>query len=616
MANTFKKLLPLVLLFFLLAACAKPETAPAQAQKGDTVQEPTEKPADEPGDESGDQPGDEPGDEPGAQPQDEPAEPGTYFLPVMETTDVHGYIVNTDDNAVHYRMAYVADKVNDIRGRNGQYRKDRLLLLDGGDLYQGASISNLLSGKPIYVAMEMMEYDAVTVGNHEFDWGFENMVDADATLLDYEWSGTSSENLVPVLCANLYQNGSRVSSTRDYVIVEKSALSSQGGSVKVRIGVVGFAINYASSIMASKFAGQGYSIDENYAKANAMAAQLEESGQCDATVLLIHGAADDAAESLGSGSAFDLVLGGHSHYTQSGRASNGMPYLQGGRYCEHYAYADLRFVVGQEGKVSFSGVENMKTPSVSSSRDLHTSPGQNADDLEDDILAVSDQALSAISEQLNDVIGYINVGATSYTIDGSGGRAAVISNWMCDILRRIGEADVSFVNSGGIRTYFSLNGQRTRDITVADVYEMFPFSNLTYVYRITYEDLLQLFTYSLTSGGQGLFSRMTGVDCYYSKYKVVQLRKDGTIIYRDNTWNGDWGSRSLILAVSEYLATSERVDYYTGMGNPLIEWNQTSRLLFNDQVDNENAVRVLKEEAAASGGLLSIDTAAHYIVWD
>lgn len=44
------------------------------------------------------------------------------------------------------------------------------------------------------------------------------------------------------------------------------------------------------------------------------------------------------------------------------------------------------------------------------------------------------------------------------------------------------------------------------------------------------------------------------------------------------------------------------------------EWNKTSRLLVDNLVDNENAVRVLRAEATASDGLLSIDTAPHFIL--
>lgn len=454
--------------------------------------------------------------------------PGEYQLPLIETTDLHGYIVSASNGALHYRMAFIADKVNDIRGRGDDYDKSRLLLLDGGDIYQGASISNLLGGKPVYVAMDRMGYDAVTVGNHEFDWGINNLVDADATMPDYTWEGQECVNAVPVVCANLYRNGSRVSTTKDYVIVEKTATNAKGAGIPVRIGIIGFAVDYASSIMTSKFTGMGYSINEDYTIAGRIAAELESSGRCDATVLLIHGAADRAAEKLGPSSAIDLVLGGHSHQSLSGTAGTGIPYLQGGRYGEHFARAERQ-----------------------------------------------------------------RSGGGHY--------------------RRVGEADVAFVNGGGVRTQFPLDGQSRRNITVANIYEMFPFNNLTYVYKLTYEELLRVLEYSVTSAGESLFTSMTGIDCYFSNYAVSSLRKDGTVIYEKKKWTGDWASRTVTLAVSEYLATNQRVDSYTGLTNPLLEWNETPRLLFNELVDNENAILVLREEAAASGGLLSIDTATHYI---
>ncbi len=544
--------------------------------------------------------------------------PGEYSLSLIQTTDIHGYMVFTDESAVHYRLAYIADKVEDIR-RKGE---GRLLLLDGGDLYQGASISNLMEGWPVYVSLDKMGYDAVTVGNHEFDWGIDKMVEEDATLPDYEWEGKRCANKVPVVCANLFRDGSRVSSTRDYVIVEKSAFNTAGEAIPVRIGIIGFAVNYAGSIMSTQFAGKGYSIKEDYSIANDIAAALESSGVCDATILLIHGEADDAAEKLGRGTDIDLVLGGHSHRTLSGWTSGWLPYLQGGRHCEHYACADLTFKVDEEGKLSFKGVENLQNPEVDPLRDQHAYPGQNAGDLSETILAVSDYALEATAKAQGEVLGYIDVDATTYPISSSGGRSSVVANWMCDILRRIGEADVSFVNSGGVRMSFPLNGGKTRDITAANIYELFPFSNTTYVYRLTYAELLRVFEYSMTSGGESLFTYMTGLDCYYSRtdyatystYSVYSLRKDGTVIYQKGKWTGDWASRTVTLAVSEYLATTERTDYYTNLVNPLVGWNKTSRLVGSSLVDNENAVRVLKDEAAASGGRLAIDTAPHFIL--
>lgn len=558
------------------------------------------------------------GTEPEAVPAHDGPQPGEYSLPIIETTDMHGHMVETDNSGVHYRLAYIADKVEDYR----QAGKDRLLLIDGGDLYQGASVSNLMSGWPMYVSMHRMGYDAAALGNHEFDWGFENMVDPDATLPDYEWEGSSIVNDVPVVCANLYQNGSRVPATMDYVIVEKSATDAHGNVVPVRIGIVGFAVEYSGSIITTQFIGKGYSIKEDYAAVNGIARELEASGQCDATILLVHGMADEVAGNLGKDSPFDLVAGGHSHQTKSGRTAWGLAYIQGGRYCEHYAFADLWFTVDDSGKVTFRSADKLSGWIVNSSRDLHSFPGQNASDLSEDILAVSDYALAATAAVQNEVIGHIKVSATSYPISGSGERATVMGNWMCDIIRRIGSADVAFVNAGGVRITMPLNGQPSRDITAANVYEIFPFNNVTYVYNLTYADLLQVFEYSMTSGGGALFTYMTGIDCRfveydhgtYSTYEVCSLDKDGTTIYQNGKWTGDWADLSVTLAVSEYLATTERTDYYTGIANPLLGWNSTSRLVSSTLVDNENAIRVLRAEASSSGGLLYIDTKPHFIL--
>lgn len=543
---------------------------------------------------------------------DNTPKPGLYVLPLMQTTDIHGHVVEISESATCYRMAYVGYMVNDIRSRTGQNDKDRMLLLDGGDQYQGSSVSNLLSGWPVYVSMDQLGYDAVALGNHEFDWGLEDIVDADATLPDYDWNGKHYVNQVPVLCANLYRNGSRVPYTKDYVIVEKTAVhQAVSSTVKVKIGIVGFAINYESSIMPAQFSGKGYSIRENYEAANEIAARLESSGQCDATILLIHGAADAAAEKLGQNTVFDLVLGGHSHASLKGKTSWGLPYLQGGRYCEHAAYIPLQFTLDKKGNLSFTDVGDSKLFIVDDSRDQlerYTDPV---------IRAVSKEAVNRVSHVLNDVIGYIDTDASQYSIAGSGNRATPMANWMCDITRQIGEADVAFVNSGGIRTTFMLNGSSTRNITVADVYDMFPFGNEVYVYSLSYEDMLEVFRYALTSAGSSLFSRMTGMDCYYtSNYAVQKLVKDGSVIYSNGSWTGDWASRKLKLAVGSYLATSERFDDYTHMGNPLLNWNKSARLISNELVDNENAVLVLKAEAATSGGRLAIDTKPHFILAD
>ena len=71
-------------------------------------------------------------------------------------------------------MAYISDKVNDYRNEDNS----NVILLDSGDLYQGNSYSTLLQGESIAAMIDIMDYDAVSVGNHEFDWQIETVVDS------------------------------------------------------------------------------------------------------------------------------------------------------------------------------------------------------------------------------------------------------------------------------------------------------------------------------------------------------------------------------------------------------------------------------------------------------
>ena len=177
----------------------------------------------------------------------------------------------------------------------GTARKDRAVLLDGGDIYQGNTMSNLLEGDSLSAAYMIMGYDAVTIGNHEFDWMIGNTVDAD------------------------------------------------GREMPVKIAVIGFAGSYGSSIKYDHFTGLGYSIRPDYDGVNALAVSLEESGQCDATILLAHEDAYIIAGGIGEGSAVDLILGGHMHKSQKGRTADGLWYLEPACYGNAFIYAELAF---------------------------------------------------------------------------------------------------------------------------------------------------------------------------------------------------------------------------------------------------------------------------------
>lgn len=95
---------------------------------------------------------------------------GWDTLKLFETTDIHGYITDVStyqEETFEYKLAYIANLVNQARA-NEAY--DDVILLDGGDIYQGTPHSDLTYGNYLRAAFDAMGYDAVALGNHEFDW--------------------------------------------------------------------------------------------------------------------------------------------------------------------------------------------------------------------------------------------------------------------------------------------------------------------------------------------------------------------------------------------------------------------------------------------------------------
>ena len=95
--------------------------------------------------------------------------PGQRTIRIFETSDIHGYLLDTtggEEDQFQYRLACIAQVVNEARA-GGQY--DDVLLVDGGDIYQGMPVSNMSMGAAMIAALDAMDYDAVALGNHEFD---------------------------------------------------------------------------------------------------------------------------------------------------------------------------------------------------------------------------------------------------------------------------------------------------------------------------------------------------------------------------------------------------------------------------------------------------------------
>ena len=553
-----------------------------------------------------------------------------YRLPVFATSDIHGWLINTEE-PYEYRVPYIADKINDERRSGGSYDPDRTVLVDGGDIFQGSALSYLLKGESMSAVFDKMQYDAVTVGNHDFDWDAETVFDSDATIRDYTQDGKTCENRIPVVCSNIYKDGVKASFTRDFVILDKKAVSESGEELPVRVAVLGFADEYSDQIVPACFNELGYTISQDYTELERLAGELEENHACDATILLFHGDARILLKKLGDDTCIDLAICGHTHQNEMYVADGGLTYLEPEGSANAYLYADLTFERGEDGTVRFMAGNDNKAGYFSlldlDNSELTNTP-ENADDLDQEVVAIVDRYLEETRPVMNEELGYVTEPVTWDPIDGSDERSSTLGNFVNDTSARAVGAEVSFTNKFGPRAILDIDEDEDRRIvTVGDIYAMMPFDNKINCYEMTYGDLLDVLDYSMTVKGRRLLGRMTGIDCWFvtdpegteveedgkkvaGKYLIDALEMNGQLIYKEGVWIDDWKDKKVKVAANDYIASVDRE--WEGMHNPLCAYNETDRLISQDVNVREGMIDVLREEGKENDGHLFVDTHPYF----
>ena len=220
----------------------------------------------------------------------------TKQLVILQTSDTHSRIEPIAVNA--------ADRYAGMGGtvRRATFIKEArkvnpdLLLFDCGDISQGTPYYNLFQGEVEVKMMNLMGYDAMTIGNHEFDFGLENM----ARLF-------RMANF-PVVCANYDVTGTVLEG-----LVKPYTTFSRNG---LKIGVFGLAPKMEGLVQADKCEGVVYNDPIEVAQKTTDLLKNQEG--CDVVICLSHlgyqlkGAPCDE-ELAQKTNNIDAILGGHTH---------------------------------------------------------------------------------------------------------------------------------------------------------------------------------------------------------------------------------------------------------------------------------------------------------------
>jgi 5'-nucleotidase len=224
--------------------------------------------------------------------------PDVTRLTILHTNDVHSRLdpfpMDGGKNQGLGGVAARADLIKKIRSE-----EQHVLLLDAGDIFQGTPYFNLYKGEPEMKAMAAMNYDAVTMGNHDFDGGLENF----ATQLQFA-------NFPVLLCNYDFSATPMESKYEPYKIFNKG---------KLKIGVTGLGIEMKGLVPDALYGNTKYL--DPVANLNRTAEKLKKEKGCDLVICLSHlgykyGPAENKISDvlLAKETEYvDLIIGGHTH---------------------------------------------------------------------------------------------------------------------------------------------------------------------------------------------------------------------------------------------------------------------------------------------------------------
>lgn len=382
---------------------------------------------------------------------------------ILHTNDVHSRVESHGADQIGGRVR-AATLVNEIRE---MYGSEKVLLLDVGDAIHGMNIDNLFGGLPSIEIMNAMGYDAFTLGNHEFNYGQQVLLErvADAKFK------TVAANVTK-------QDGS--------LFAGYSALIKGVNGVKV--GIIGFSPEDTPIVTHPKNV-QGLVFLDPIAIAKQVVEVVRP--EVDVLIALSHLGFEKDVELAEAVPEFDLIVGGHSHTElETAYEVNGVLIVQAHEYANNLGFVYLEV----EGK-EIVAQESFLIP-------VTADVEKNAK-----VQGIIDYWNDQLQERLGTVIG-------TSAISWNGERASVrtqetnLGNLVADVIRDAAGSDIAVTNGGGIRASIQAG-----DIRVADVYNTLPFDNSLVVVEMMGMDILEALEHSarLLPEQNGAFLQVSGI---------------------------------------------------------------------------------------------------------
>jgi len=464
-------------------------------------------------------------------------------LTVLHTNDTHSHHeADGDGQGGAARMATVIDQV--------RASEENVMLVDGGDRFTGTLLHTFYLGQDNAQIMNMMGYDAMALGNHEFDNGDEVLADF-VTAVEF-----------PVLSANI--DFSESPTLADVGIEQYTVVDVNGTSV----GVIGLTTPDTPEI-----ANPGEELtfsDDLVTIANTLAAELTDQG-VNIVVLLTHTGINTDFEISPQLENIDIFVGGHSHTLLSNQNAPSV---------DEYPVVFTNETTGD----TVLYVQAQEHYNYLGRLDVEFDAAGVAQDWEGDTIFLSqyitpDPEMDTLVTELAGPIAELRAepsGAVSEVeLDGDRTICRVeecnLGNLIADAMRTEAGTDLAIMNSGGIRRDLP-----AAELTIGDLLELQPFGNLVSTMDITGADLVAALENGVSritlnedgqvsrDGASGRFPQVSGFRFSYDPTLEAGSRVTSVeILQADGTYAPVDESAVYSLAIPNFIAGGG--DGYTGL---------------------------------------------------
>ena len=356
-------------------------------------------------------------------------------ITILHTNDIHARVQSTDDEGKTIGMDWLAGAIWAQKGAD-----EDTLALDAGDTFHGLTLINLSRGSNMAMLMNLSGFDAMTPGNHDFNFGSQRLIEL-ASILNF-----------PVLSANLMDKDKT-----QYIFRPYKSYDFNG----VKVAVIGLSTPEIA-YKTNPFNVKDVAFTDPIAAAQELMPKLRASH--DVVIGLMHMGLDKSSvvtteQLVKAVPGFDVIIDGHSHTTlPKGMKVGNTLICQTGQY--GHALGKVELVVKdhklrkvQASLLNRQGVEKLaKTPDEGVVQALQEINMQVKMETET-VVAESPRELTAAREIVRT-------------------QESELGNLTADALRQATGADVAVVNGGNLRT--SLPAGK---ITKGAVLDVFPFNN-------------------------------------------------------------------------------------------------------------------------------------------